>query len=79
MDHPLVQVKTDAGVTGWGEGIGHSVIPATKAALETYVGPGASARRFNRLSRRASLRKLRSTLDSYSTTVNQLSSFQPRP
>ena len=39
MDHLLVQVETDAGVTGWGEGFGHSVIPATKAALETYVGP----------------------------------------
>jgi hypothetical protein len=70
----------------FGEGIGHSVIPATKAALETYVGSVPSARRFNRLSRRACgrnatalLRKLRSTLDSYSTTVNQLSSFQPRP
>lgn len=39
MDHLLVQVETDAGITGWGEGFGHSVIPATKAALETYVGP----------------------------------------
>jgi len=39
MDHLLVQVETDAGITGWGEGFGHSIIPATKAALETYVGP----------------------------------------
>src|SRR5262245_55639198 len=33
------QVETDAGITGWGEGFGHSIIPATKAALESYVGP----------------------------------------
>jgi L-alanine-DL-glutamate epimerase-like enolase superfamily enzyme len=39
MDHLLVQVETDAGITGWGEGFGHSIIPATKAALDTYVGP----------------------------------------
>jgi L-alanine-DL-glutamate epimerase-like enolase superfamily enzyme len=39
MDHLLVEVETDAGLTGWGEGFGHSIIPATKAALETYVGP----------------------------------------
>jgi D-galactarolactone cycloisomerase len=38
MDHLLVQVDTDAGITGWGEGFGHSVIPATKAAVETLVG-----------------------------------------
>jgi D-galactarolactone cycloisomerase len=39
MDHLLVQVETDAGITGWGEGFGHSIIPATKAALESFVGP----------------------------------------
>jgi L-alanine-DL-glutamate epimerase-like enolase superfamily enzyme len=39
MDHLLVEVETDAGITGWGEGFGHSIIPATKAALESYVGP----------------------------------------
>ena len=39
MDHLLVQVETDAGITGWGEGFGHSIIPATKTALEAYVGP----------------------------------------
>ena len=38
MDHLLVQVETDAGITGWGEGFGHSIIPATKTALEAYVG-----------------------------------------
>ena len=39
MDHLLVEVETDAGITGWGEGFGHSIIPATKTALEAYVGP----------------------------------------
>jgi L-alanine-DL-glutamate epimerase-like enolase superfamily enzyme len=39
MDHLLVQVETDSGITGWGEGFGHSIIPATKTALEAYVGP----------------------------------------
>src|SRR5215468_6463723 len=39
MDHLLIQVETDAGITGWGEAFGHSIIPATKAALESYVGP----------------------------------------
>ena len=39
QDHLLIQVETDAGITGWGEGFGHNIIPATKAALETYVGP----------------------------------------
>ena len=39
MDHLLVEVETDAGITGWGEGFGHSIIPATKTALEAYVAP----------------------------------------
>ena len=39
MDHLLVQVDTDAGITGWGEGFGHTIIPATKSALESYVAP----------------------------------------
>ncbi len=39
MDHLLVEVETDLGISGWGEGFGHSIIPATKSALETYVGP----------------------------------------
>ena len=39
MDHLLIEVETDRGITGWGEGFGHSIIPATKAALESYVGP----------------------------------------
>ena len=39
MDHLLVEVETDAGIKGWGEGFGHAIIPATKAALESHVGP----------------------------------------
>jgi L-alanine-DL-glutamate epimerase-like enolase superfamily enzyme len=39
MDHLLVGVETDVGITGWGEGFGHTIIPATKAALESYVAP----------------------------------------
>lgn len=35
----LVRVDTDAGVTGWGEGFGHRVWPATRTALETMVAP----------------------------------------
>jgi L-alanine-DL-glutamate epimerase-like enolase superfamily enzyme len=35
----LVRVDTDDGVTGWGEGFGHRVWPATRTALETMVGP----------------------------------------
>ena len=56
MDHLLVQVETDAGITGWGEGFGHSIIPATKAALESHVGPwfiGKDATDINRLHRQA--------------------------
>jgi D-galactarolactone cycloisomerase len=33
----LVRVDTDDGVTGWGEGFGHAIAPATKAALDTMV------------------------------------------
>ena len=39
MDTLLVRVETDGGVTGWGEGFGHRIFPATKAALDTLVGP----------------------------------------
>src|SRR6266568_3711622 len=35
----LVRVDTDEGVTGWGEGFGHAVAPATKATLDTLVAP----------------------------------------
>jgi L-alanine-DL-glutamate epimerase-like enolase superfamily enzyme len=56
MDHLLVEVATDAGITGWGEGFGHGSIPATKAALETQVGPwflGKDATEINALNRQA--------------------------
>jgi hypothetical protein len=56
MDHLLVQVETDAGITGWGEGFGHTIIPATKTALEAYVGPwfiGKDATDINALHREA--------------------------
>ena len=39
MDHLLVEVTTDTGLTGWGEGFGHTIIPATQTALESYVAP----------------------------------------
>ena len=39
MDILLVRVDTDAGVTGWGEGFGHRIFPATRAAIDTLVGP----------------------------------------
>lgn len=39
QDHLLVEVQTDAGITGWGEGFGHNIIPSTMKALETYVAP----------------------------------------
>ena len=56
MDHLLVGVETDGGITGWGEGFGHSIIPSTKAALETYVAPwfiGKDATDINALHREA--------------------------
>src|SRR6201987_2647584 len=33
----LVRIDTDDGVTGWGEGFGHAIAPATKATLDTMV------------------------------------------
>src|SRR5947207_12686389 len=39
VDTLLVRVDTDGGVTGWGEGFGHRIFPATKAALDTLIGP----------------------------------------
>src|SRR5438093_376886 len=32
-------IETDAGVTGWGEGFGHRIWPATRAAIDTLIGP----------------------------------------
>lgn len=39
MDTLLVRVDTDAGVTGWGEGFGHRIYTATKAAIDSFIGP----------------------------------------
>jgi D-galactarolactone cycloisomerase len=33
----LVRVDTDDGITGWGEGFGHAVAPATRTTLDTMV------------------------------------------
>jgi L-alanine-DL-glutamate epimerase-like enolase superfamily enzyme len=35
----LVRVDTDAGVSGWGEGFGHRVWPATRTAIDKMVAP----------------------------------------
>src|SRR5262245_4763738 len=39
IDTLLVRVDTDAGVTGWGEAFGHRIFPATRAAIDTLLGP----------------------------------------
>ena len=39
METLLVRVDTDAGVSGWGEGFGHRVWPATRIALDRMVAP----------------------------------------
>ena len=39
MDTLLVRVDTDAGVTGWGEGFGHRIFTATRAAIDSFIGP----------------------------------------
>lgn len=39
MEAFMVRVETDDGFTGWGEGFGHFVNPATEAAMQTQVGP----------------------------------------
>jgi len=39
MDILLARVDTNEGVSGWGEGFGHRIFPATRAALDTLVGP----------------------------------------
>lgn len=50
----LVKVTTEDGLVGWGEAFGHAAIPATKAALDTIVGPlviGRDASDINALNR----------------------------
>jgi D-galactarolactone cycloisomerase len=35
----LVRVETDEGVTGWGEGFGHRIWSATRAAIDNIIAP----------------------------------------
>jgi D-galactarolactone cycloisomerase len=39
IDTLLVRIDTDEGVSGWGEAFGHRIWPATRAAIDTLVGP----------------------------------------
>ena len=39
IDMLLVKIETDSGVTGWGEAFGHRIFPATRAAIDTLLGP----------------------------------------
>jgi L-alanine-DL-glutamate epimerase-like enolase superfamily enzyme len=39
IDMLLVRVDTDGGLTGWGEAFGHRIFPATRAAIDTVLGP----------------------------------------
>jgi L-alanine-DL-glutamate epimerase-like enolase superfamily enzyme len=39
IDMLLVRIETDAGVTGWGEAFGHRILHATRAAIDTLLGP----------------------------------------
>src|SRR5687767_14065184 len=39
IDMLLVKIETDAGLTGWGEAFGHRIFHATRAAIDTLLGP----------------------------------------
>ena len=39
IDMLLVRVDTDAAISGWGEAFGHRIFPATRAAIDTLLGP----------------------------------------
>src|SRR5213593_4753668 len=39
IDMLLVRVETDGGIVGWGEAFGHRVFPATRAIIDTLLGP----------------------------------------
>jgi D-galactarolactone cycloisomerase len=39
IDMLLVRIDTDARITGWGEAFGHRIYPATRAAIDTLLGP----------------------------------------
>lgn len=52
IDMLLVRIDTDEGISGWGEGFGHRIWPATRAAIDTLIGPmciGRDASAINRL------------------------------
>jgi D-galactarolactone cycloisomerase len=44
IDTLLVRVETDGGVTGWGEGFGHRIFPATRAVIDTMLAPACVGR-----------------------------------
>jgi len=59
MDTLLVRVETDAGLHGWGEGFGFTLVETTKDALDRLVGPaciGEDARDIAGLMRRLARR-----------------------
>ena len=39
VDTLLVKISTDAGIIGWGEAFGHTIIPATRVTIETMLAP----------------------------------------
>jgi len=39
METLYVRIDTDAGITGWGEAFGHRIWPATKAVIDSVIGP----------------------------------------
>ena len=39
IDMLLVRIETDAGIVGWGEAFGHRIFHATRAAIDTLLGP----------------------------------------
>jgi len=39
IDVLLVRIDTDEGISGWGESFGHRIFPATRAAIDTVLGP----------------------------------------
>ena len=39
MDTLLVRIETDAGIHGWGEGFGFTLVDTTKDALDRLIGP----------------------------------------
>jgi D-galactarolactone cycloisomerase len=49
LDTLLVRVDTDDGITGWGEAFGYNVNEATRAAIETLIGPLCLGRDANRI------------------------------